>query len=189
MEQIKNSRFALVAVLAGALLLVPAAADAQGRSNGKREKDRPELIRRDTDRDRRTDRRDDDRRYEDRRYEDRRYEDRRGDDRRGPAFCRNGQGHPVHGMCWCRDKGFGNDRWDGRDRRDDDRRYDDRRYDEYGRNGSYDRAHQEFHYRHDRQCRMRAAERPLDVQWQLRVRADCRERHEEWHYRAGRRHT
>lgn len=180
MEQIMKSRFTLVAVLAGALLLVPAVADAQGRSNGKRDKDRPELIRRDTDRDRRDDRRRDD---------DRRYDDRRRDDQRGPAFCRNGQGHPVHGMRWCRDKGFGNDRWDRRDdRRYDDRRYDDRRYDD-GRNGSYERAHQQFHYQHDRQCRMRAAERPLDVQWQLRVRADCRERHDDWHYRAGRRHT
>jgi hypothetical protein len=26
----------------------------------------------------------------------------------GPAFCRNGQGHPVHGWEWCRQKG-----WDG----------------------------------------------------------------------------
>ncbi|MBW3654813.1 MAG: hypothetical protein KY444_01805, partial [Gemmatimonadetes bacterium] len=24
-----------------------------------------------------------------------------------PAFCRNGQGHPVHGREWCLDKGFG----------------------------------------------------------------------------------
>lgn len=40
---------------------------------------------------------------------------RRGDDRDrrdrarggGPPFCRNGQGHPVHGRQWCRDKGFG----------------------------------------------------------------------------------
>jgi uncharacterized membrane protein len=39
--------------------------------------------------------------------------DRRDDDRRdarsgsGPKFCRNGEGHPVHGRQWCRDKGFG----------------------------------------------------------------------------------
>lgn len=26
---------------------------------------------------------------------------------KGPPFCRNGQGHPVHGRQWCRDKGFG----------------------------------------------------------------------------------
>jgi hypothetical protein len=25
----------------------------------------------------------------------------------GPAFCRSGQGHPVHGREWCRDKGWG----------------------------------------------------------------------------------
>jgi hypothetical protein len=25
----------------------------------------------------------------------------------GPPFCRNGQGHPVHGRQWCRDKGWG----------------------------------------------------------------------------------
>jgi hypothetical protein len=43
----------------------------------------------------------------------------------GPAFCRSGEGHPVHGWQWCRDKGW--DRanrsiWDvgsRRDRRDD----------------------------------------------------------------------
>lgn len=34
--------------------------------------------------------------------------------RQGPAFCRNGQGHPVHGRRWCQDKGFGlgNERWE-----------------------------------------------------------------------------
>lgn len=44
---------------------------------------------------------------------DDRWEDSRDDDdaRRGngPPFCRNGQGHPVHGRQWCRDKG-----WDDR---------------------------------------------------------------------------
>lgn len=40
--------------------------------------------------------------------------------RRGPPFCQNGQGHPVHGRQWCRDKGFGlgggilDSRWDVR---------------------------------------------------------------------------
>ena len=33
----------------------------------------------------------------------------------GPAFCRNGQGHPVHGWEWCRQKGWG----DGSSRRAD----------------------------------------------------------------------
>lgn len=26
---------------------------------------------------------------------------------KGPAFCRSGEGHPVHGRRWCMDKGFG----------------------------------------------------------------------------------
>ncbi len=26
----------------------------------------------------------------------------------GPAFCRNGQGHPVHGLEWCRQRGWDN---------------------------------------------------------------------------------
>jgi hypothetical protein len=30
----------------------------------------------------------------------------------GPPFCRNGQGHPVHGRRWCEDKGWvGNTSW------------------------------------------------------------------------------
>jgi hypothetical protein len=29
----------------------------------------------------------------------------------GPPFCRNGSGHPVHGMAWCYDKGFGGASW------------------------------------------------------------------------------
>lgn len=35
-----------------------------------------------------------------------------------PAFCRNGQGHPVHGRQWCIDKGYGlgNDGWYGQRR-------------------------------------------------------------------------
>lgn len=79
--------------------------------------------------------RDDRRRYEDRkrdgrydrnrypnertrsrdRYDDRydRYDCDDDDYRRGkgkgngPKFCQNGQGHPVHGMSWCREKGWG----------------------------------------------------------------------------------
>jgi len=38
----------------------------------------------------------------------------------GPAFCRSGQGHPVHGRQWCVQRGFGlgdrryDDRWERR---------------------------------------------------------------------------
>lgn len=55
--------------------------------------DRDDRDRRDDDRRERTDRRD--------------TNDRAKADRKGPPFCRNGQGHPVHGRQWCREKGFG----------------------------------------------------------------------------------
>lgn len=38
-----------------------------------------------------------------------RYHDRQGN---GPPFCRNGQGHPVHGMAWCEQKGWARVFWD-----------------------------------------------------------------------------
>jgi hypothetical protein len=102
-----------------------------------RERDRGDVIPRDRrDRDRRDERRGDDRWERERRERDDRWErgrrgrddnrDRRGrDDRRSrgrgqdaaPPFCRNGEGHPVFGMDWCHEKGFGRgDRWDGWDR-------------------------------------------------------------------------
>lgn len=161
-------RVSLVGALALALVALPATVEAQGRGNKDRESNRPELIRR----------------GEDRRDDDRRWEGERRDERRGPPFCRNGEGHPVHGMQWCRDKGFDSGyggilgRLPGGDQR---------RSDAYG-GSSYERSHQEFHARHDRQCRMRAAERPLDLQWQIRVRSECKQRHDEWHARTGRRH-
>lgn len=58
----------------------------------------------------------------------------------------------------------------------------DRRY------GSYQEAHQAYHRGEYERCRARLAERPLDVAWQLRVRAECNRQHDEWHRRAGRRH-
>jgi hypothetical protein len=93
--------------------------DAERRDRD-RDDDRWE-DRRDRDDDRWEDRRErDEERWEDRRereeerWEDRRDRDDRWEDRgrgeregRGPPFCRNGQGHPVHGIEWCRDKGFG----------------------------------------------------------------------------------
>jgi hypothetical protein len=175
------SRFSLLAALAALLTVTPV--DAQGRGNGKdKDKDRarPELIRRGEDRDRDRDR-DDRWDYEDWDDDDDWDEDDRRARAAGPPFCRNGQGHPVHGRRWCVEKGYPV----GRDGRESDRRDRDGRYD---RNGSYDQAHREFHQRHDRQCRMRAAERPLDLQWQIRVRTECKQRHDDWHYRAGRAH-
>ena len=78
------------------------------------------------------DRRDD--RYDDR-YDPRDIFGRRDDrddryDRRGPAFCRSGEGHPVKGRQWCRDKGYDLGRERSRDVWGDivyrDRRYDNR---------------------------------------------------------------
>jgi hypothetical protein len=42
----------------------------------------------------------------------------------GPAFCRSGEGHPVHGRRWCIDKGWGLGSR-GQDRRWERRRWDD----------------------------------------------------------------
>lgn len=61
-------------------------------------------------------RRDGDRRDDD--WDD--YE-RAGKKGSGPAFCRSGEGHPVHGWAWCEEKGFGRRTVDRRDR---DRRWD-----------------------------------------------------------------
>ena len=50
--------------------------------------------------------RDNDRRWDDRdtdRDSDRRYSKGK---KNGPKFCQNGQGHPVHGREWCRQKGY-----------------------------------------------------------------------------------
>lgn len=77
--------------------------------------------RRDDDRNDRRDRDDDD--WDDDRYDRRRENGRRG---RGPAFCRSGEGHPVHGRQWCRDKGFGL----GHDDRYDERRMERRRWED-----------------------------------------------------------
>lgn len=177
------SRIFLSVAVATALLAAPGAAQQKGKAKdqGKANatqlrgasQDRPELRRRD---------------------DDRRVQQRPSDDwlrsSRGqaPPFCRNGQGHPVHGTRWCIDKGYGlygdsrrntgNVRQTNRDDRNGD----------WGRYSSYEDAHAAFHRQHDRQCRERAAQRPLDLEWQLRVRNECRQRHDDWHYRAGRAH-
>ena len=92
----------MVALAAGALLVMPADALAQsGRATGtaKRVEQRTDRVYGTT---------------RDRRYDRDRYDNRRS----GPKFCQNGQGHPVHGRAWCRDKGFDlgrgyvRDRWD-----------------------------------------------------------------------------
>lgn len=208
MQMSSLTRWSLALTLAGALLASPA--DAQGKSKEKRKdknRARPELVRRDDsskarekalkheqklreerlkdeyERRREVLKRDRDR-YEDRDDRWDRDDDRwdyGDDDRRRrdvpPGWCK-GKGNPHNTPENC---GY------GASRRDD--RYGDRNEPYYGdRGGSYERDHQIFHDRHDRECRMRAAERPLDLQWQIRVRQECKARHDDWHRRTGSRH-
>ena len=82
---------------------------------------------------------------------------------------------------------------DDRRRESRDRDYDDYDDDDYRRgdrrgSGSYERAHAEFHRQHDYACRDRAARRPLDPIWQVRVRSECKVEHDRWHDREGIRH-
>jgi hypothetical protein len=173
------TRASVVAALLGAFLATDALAQGKGNKDKSNDRnragatdsrsgaDRPELIRRGDV-------------WE---VQQRRGDDRRGTVNTGPPFCQNGAGHPVHGRRWCEDRGFGvyrSDRHDRNDSRSTDRT----------RRGAtnYETAHLEFHRQHDRECRARANERPLDVQHQLRVRNECRQRHNEWHARAGRAH-
>jgi hypothetical protein len=110
-------RSLILALAAGAALTAAAEPlQAQGRSGEARARAE---ARADARQDARTDRRAEDRRTDgrwdgraDERWEDR---DRRGGQAgpargrargNGPPFCANGQGHPVHGPQWCRDKGW-----------------------------------------------------------------------------------
>ena len=172
---------ALAAALATTLMAAPA--DAQGRGRGNDHgRDRQEQRHRDDD--------DDDRpRFERRRTDDRRADDRRYDDRVHsqqqrrvpPGWCQ-GRGNPHNTAENCRYNSQYS-RWERYDSRTG--RYE--TYDTYNRNssGSYDVAHRDFHYSHDRQCRERAAQRPLDVRYQIQVRSECKSIHDEFHRRWG----
>ncbi len=174
----------LVLALAAALSAVPA--DAQGRGKGN-DRDRQEQrdLRRDHDHD------DDRPRFERRRTDDRRTSDRRYDPSYGsaqqrrvpPGWCQ-GRGNPHNTPENCRYNSR-QSRWERYDRRTG--RYE--TYDTYNRNaGSYDAAHRDFHYAHDRRCRERAAQRPLDVRWQVQVRSECKAAHDDFHRRWGTAH-
>ncbi|MGH7458487.1 MAG: hypothetical protein ACREKN_05285 [Longimicrobiaceae bacterium] len=97
----------LVALVAGSVLVMaPGESAAQGPPDWVRDRI-PVQQERDGWEDR--DGRDDDR-WERRRDQGGRvvWDRRRSPDQRvGPPFCRNGQGHPVHGREWCVRKGFG----------------------------------------------------------------------------------
>ena len=190
----KSNRFnlPLAIALAAALSASPALAQGNGKGRGNdRDDDRRRVEQRDRrDRDDDDDRRDRARRDRD---DDRRDEprfERRSERRVPPGWCR-GRGNPHNTAANCRWNGSRSvwERYDPRDRRWETRETYERgtngSYDRYGDRGSYEAAHRDFHYSHDRQCRERAAQRPLDMRWQLQVRRECAETHEAFHRRWG----
>ena len=169
----------LAIALAAALSASPALAQGKGKGHGNSNRDR------DRDRVEQRDRRDDDR-YDDRRDEPR-FERRTSTTGRRvpPGWC-IGRGNPHNTAANCRYNSSRStwERYDDRDRRWESRETYERGTD--SRNGgSYDAAHHDFHYSHDRQCRERAAQRPLDMRWQLQVRQECAAIHQDFHRRWG----
>lgn len=149
-------------VLPLALVAMFAATDVAAQKKDKEHDDREKV-----------ERRDDRPELELRRRSEDRLEDGR---RRGvpPGWCK-GRGNPHNTVENCGRRG---ERYD--------RRYEDRDDDRVS--GSYEEAHDAYHRNEYARCRARLAERPLDVAWQLRVRAECKRQHDEWHRRAGRSH-
>ncbi|WP_420129245.1 hypothetical protein [Longimicrobium sp.] len=180
----------LAIALCAALSASPALAQGNGKGNGNHgnrdrveHRDREEHRDRDHDDDRRWDR-DDDRRDEPR-FERRTSSTQR---RVPPGWCR-GQGNPHNTAANCRYNRSRSqwERYDDRDRRWESRTTYERgtRNSSTRNSGSYDAAHRDFHYSHDRQCRERASQRPLDPRWQLQVRGECARVHEDFHRRWG----
>lgn len=199
----KTMKFSLPLVVAFAAALSASPADAQKGGNGNGRGQGQEQRDRDRDRDR-----DDDDRYDrdddrdERRARDRRddrdeprferRDDRRSERRVPPGWCR-GRGNPHNTAENCRYNSRSStwERYDSRTGRYEtreqyERRTRDSRYG--GTSGSYDQEHREFHYSHDRQCRERAAQRPLDIRWQVQVRSECKATHDEFHRRWGTAH-
>jgi hypothetical protein len=124
------------------------------------------------------------------RYEQRdepRFE-RRSERRVPPGWCR-GRGNPHNTAANCRYNSRSREweRYDDRDRRWESRTTYERgsTRDVSRSSGSYDSSHRSFHATHDRQCRERAAQRPLDLRYQVQVRQECRAIHEDFHRRWG----
>jgi hypothetical protein len=174
----KTTRFNLPLALALAAALSASPAMAQGNGKGKHDRDRDRVEQRD-----RRDRDDD--RWDDRRDEPR--FERRSERRVPPGWCR-GRGNPHNTAANCRYNSRLSEweRYDSRDRRWETRgTYERGTSGSYGDRGSYDASHREFHYTHDRQCRERAAQRPLDLRYQVQVRQECARIHEDFHRRWG----
>lgn len=92
----------------------------------------------------------------------------------GPPFCRNGQGHPVHGRRWCAEKGFGlgtglgslgDIRWEERGWEDIVFRTPRREQAALDRGGLIDVLGSVVLGRFDRQARVLGAGAPLSGRW------------------------
>ena len=131
--EVNEMKYAILIAFAAILVFSfsgPAA--AQGRSDREKEKAQKVIVRDDSrqgrgrsgegrvgergDKGRQTEARRQDSREDDRDIfgddddwdnEGRRNKNSSGKKGKGPKFCRNGEGHPVHGRDWCREKGFG----------------------------------------------------------------------------------
>ena len=163
----------LALAMAAAFSASPAMAQGNGHGNGNN-RHRAEARQEHRDRDH------DDDRYENEDDDHRRTRQQPRFERRRnvPAGWCQGRGNPHNTVENC---GYGNDRYDSRSRTTN--RTTSRST--TGSRGSYDQAHRDFHYTHDRQCRERAAQRPLDVRWQIQVRSECKATHDEFHRRWG----
>lgn len=169
MKHTRTLQLSFVMALAAALAASPATAQGKGKGHGG-EKHRTEAVRRDRDdRDDRYDRRDRDDDWSD---DDVRLQRRNGSVPRG--WCQ-GKGNPHNTVENCGYSAQRNGRYDSRSG-------------QYGGYSSYEAAHQAYHREHDSICRQRASEHPLNVQWQLQVRADCRAEHDRWHNQYDQRH-
>ena len=175
----------LMIALAAALSASPAMAQGNGNRDRDRDDDRREV--RDNRRDRDRDDDDDDRpRFERRRNDDRSSRTYSTQRRVPPGWCQ-GRGNPHNTPQNCRYNSSRSEweRFDTRTGRWEDRDGYERNDSRYGGSSSYQQAHADFHYNHDRQCRARAAQRPLDVRWQVQVRSECKAVHDDFHRRWG----
>lgn len=160
----------LMLSLAIALGLTLASSPALAQGKGKQHKDKA--------REERVDYRDSDRYPTE--YGSGRYEVRGG----------NGSGKVPPG--WCKGKGNPHNTPENcgyRGSHERDRRvYGDRDGSVRSRGGSYEQEHGDFHYYLDRKYSELARQRPLDVRWQVEIRARKKAEHDRWHAQMGRRH-
>ena len=112
------------------------------------------------------------------------------DERFGEYGQRAGNGNGKVPPGWCKGKGNPHNTPENcgyYGMRGDGRWYDDRDGDR-GRYRSFAEAHESFHRYLDRKYSDLAARRPLDLPYQIRLRAEKATEHDRWHDRMGRSH-